>query len=68
MTELLFMTCMGKKTNAYRVLVGKPEGKKDIRKPACKWWIILKWISKKQDGMAWIILIWFRMEKSGGLL
>jgi hypothetical protein len=27
------VACMGKKRNAYRVLVGKPEGKKPLGKP-----------------------------------
>jgi hypothetical protein len=34
---------MGKKRNAYRILVGKPEGKRPLGRPRC-WWIILKWI------------------------
>jgi hypothetical protein len=28
---------MGEKRNAYRVLVGKPEGKKPMRKPRRRW-------------------------------
>jgi hypothetical protein len=30
--------------------------------------IILKWISKKFDGLAWTGLIWFRIGTNGGLL
>jgi hypothetical protein len=28
---------MGEKTNAYRILVGKSEGKKALGKPKCRW-------------------------------
>jgi hypothetical protein len=28
---------MGKKKNAYRLLVGKPEGKKPLGRPRCRW-------------------------------
>jgi hypothetical protein len=28
---------MGAKRNAYRLLVGKPEGKRPLGKPRCRW-------------------------------
>jgi hypothetical protein len=28
---------MGEKTNAYRILVGMPEGKKPLGRPRCRW-------------------------------
>jgi hypothetical protein len=28
---------MGEKTNAYRLLVGKPEGKRPLERPRCRW-------------------------------
>jgi hypothetical protein len=28
---------MGEKRNAYRLLVGKPEGRRPIRRPRCRW-------------------------------
>jgi hypothetical protein len=28
---------MGEKENAYRVLVGKPERKRPLRRPRCRW-------------------------------
>jgi hypothetical protein len=28
---------MGEKRNAYRLLVGKPEGKRPLGRPRCRW-------------------------------
>jgi hypothetical protein len=28
---------MGKKRNAYRILAGKPEGKRPLGRPRCRW-------------------------------
>jgi hypothetical protein len=28
--------------NAYKILVGIPEGKRALGRPKCRWWIILK--------------------------
>jgi hypothetical protein len=39
---------MGKKRNAYRLLVGKQEGKRPLGRPRRRWVEILKWIL---DGM-----------------
>jgi hypothetical protein len=53
---------MGEKRNAYRILVGKPEGTRPIGIP------ILKWILERYDGMGWIGLMWLRIGTSGELL
>jgi hypothetical protein len=33
---------MEEKRNAYRILVGNPEGKRPLGRPRRKWWTILK--------------------------
>jgi hypothetical protein len=52
----------GTKRNAYRILVGKPEGKRPLRRPRCRWvdnikmdlreieWDGVDWIDLTQDG------------------
>jgi hypothetical protein len=35
------------KMDAYRILVGKPEGKRLIGKRRYRWWTILKWIVER---------------------
>jgi hypothetical protein len=48
---------MQEQTGAYRVLVGKPEGKRPLERPKTDERIILKWIIEKQDGgMDWTLL------------
>jgi hypothetical protein len=39
----------GKRRGAYRVLVGRPEGKRLLGRPWLDRWIILKWIFEKED-------------------
>jgi hypothetical protein len=35
--KLLKLLCMGKERNVYRVLMGKPEGKRPLERPRCRW-------------------------------
>jgi hypothetical protein len=44
----------GEKKNAYRILVGKPEGKRPLRRPRSRWGHNVK--IEKWDGMHWIDL------------
>jgi hypothetical protein len=44
---------LGEKRNAYRILVGKPEGKRPLGRPRCRWIIILKCTLEKKNGVVW---------------
>jgi hypothetical protein len=60
---------MGEKTNAYKLLVGKPEGKRPLRRPRCRWvvnirmdlvevgWGDVNWIGLAQDRDRWRALV-----------
>jgi hypothetical protein len=56
---------MGKERGVYRVLVGKPEGKRPLGRPRRRWEIILRWIFRKWDVGLWTGLGWLRMETGG---
>jgi hypothetical protein len=47
----------GKMSNAYRILVGKPEGKRPLGSPRRKGCIILKWILS--------VMGWYGLDRSG---
>jgi hypothetical protein len=46
-------------------MMGKPEGKNNLKDPGVDGMIILKWIFKKWDGKAWTGLIWLRTGTGG---
>ena len=53
---------MGEERWAYRVLVGKPEGKRSLGRPR------RKWISRRWDVGMWTGLGWHRIGTGGGRL
>jgi hypothetical protein len=60
---------MVEKRNAYRLLVGKPEGKRPLARPGCRWlnniemdlreigWDDMDWIDLTQDRDRWRALV-----------
>jgi hypothetical protein len=60
---------MGEKRNAYRILVGKPEGRRALGRPRCRWvdnikidlreigWDVVDWIDLAQDRDQWRALV-----------
>jgi hypothetical protein len=60
---------MGEKRNAYRLLLGKPDGRRPLRRPRCRWldnikmdlvevgWGYVDWIGLAQDGDRWRALV-----------
>jgi hypothetical protein len=63
------VTRMGGKRNAYRILVGKPEGKRPLGRRRCMWvgnikidlreigWEVMDWIDLAQDRDRWRALV-----------
>jgi hypothetical protein len=58
----------GEKRNAYKILVGKPEGKRPLGRRRHKWVNNIKRFLERYNGMVWIGLIWLRIGTSGGPL
>jgi hypothetical protein len=63
------VTLTGEKRNAYRLLVGKPEGKRPLGRPRRRWvddmkmdlrevgWVDVDWIGLAQDRNRWRALV-----------
>jgi hypothetical protein len=58
----------GEKRNSYRLLLGKPEGKRPLENQDIGGWIILGWIWERWDGVMWTGLVWLRTGTGGELL
>jgi hypothetical protein len=44
------VACIGERRGAYRVLVGKPEGRNHLKDPGVDGRVILKWIFERLGG------------------
>jgi hypothetical protein len=59
---------IGETGNTYRIFLGKPEGKRLLGRPRCRWVNILKLILERQDAVVWTGSIKLRIGIGGGLL
>ena len=59
---------MGEERGMYRVLVGKPEGKRPLGRPRRRWVDNIRRISRRWDVGIWTGLGWPRIETGGGRL
>jgi hypothetical protein len=65
---------MGEGRGAYRILVGRPEGRRPLGKPRCRWednikmdlqevgWKGMDWIDTAQDRDRWRVLVYAVMN------
>jgi hypothetical protein len=59
---------MGERRGVYRVLVGKPEGKRQLGRPRRKRRIITRWTFRKRDVGVRTGSSWLRIGPGGGHL
>jgi hypothetical protein len=59
---------MGEERKVYKVLVGKPEGKRLLGIPRRRWKDGIRMHLREIGWGAWIGLDWLRIETGGGLL
>jgi hypothetical protein len=59
---------VGERRGVYRVLVGKPEGMRQLGRPRRRWEANIRGIFRKWDVGVWIRLSWLRIETGDGHL
>jgi hypothetical protein len=59
---------MGEGIGVYRVLVGKPEGRRPLGDPGLDGRIILRWIFSKWDIGVWTGFSWLKIGTGGRYL
>ena len=62
------MTSMGDRRGVYRVMVGKPEGKKPLGRPRHRWNVNIKMDIQEVGFGVWTGLSWLRIGTGGGHL
>jgi hypothetical protein len=58
----------GEGRGAYRILVGRPEGRRPLGRPRRRWEDNIKMYLQEVEWVAWTGLIWLRIGTGGGLL
>ena len=64
----LYKSRTGERRGTYRVLVGKSEGRRPLRRPRRRWEDNIKMDVRGVGWVAWTGSIWLRIEIGGGLL
>jgi hypothetical protein len=59
---------MGEKRKVFKVLVGKPEGKKPLGRPRRRWEEGIRMVLREIGLGVWIGFDWLRIGTGGGLL
>jgi hypothetical protein len=59
---------MGEKRNAYRLLVGKPEGNRPLGRPRRRWVNDIRMDLGEVRWVMWAGLVWLRIGTGGELL
>jgi hypothetical protein len=59
---------MGERRGAYRVLVGRPEGRRPLGRPRRRWEDNIKMGLQEVEWGAWTGLIWLRIGTGSGML
>jgi hypothetical protein len=64
------VACLGERSGAYRIFVGRPEGRRALGRPRHIWEDNIKMELQEVGwgGGAWTGLIWLRIGTGGGLL
>jgi hypothetical protein len=59
---------MAEKSNAYRLLVGKPEGRRPLARPRRRWLDTIRMDLVEVDEVIWTGLVWLRIGTGEELL
>jgi len=68
LTWTVNVVCMGQMRNSYKILVGKLEWKRPLRRSGRKWENNIRMDLREIGGNLWSRFIWPRTGISGGLL
>jgi hypothetical protein len=62
------VACMGERRGAYKILVGRPEGRRPLGRPRHRWEDNIKMDLQAVGWVAWTGLSWLKTGTGGGLL